>query len=119
MTTADRARPSTADGGTFSAGQPGWVNAIANVRNVVRQELISRQLARHLPSSPARVLDVGASQGRQSIRLARAGHHVLAVEPDAQLRTMFAAAVTAEPAGVRARVTLVDGSIGNLAAASG
>lgn len=90
-----------------------------NVRNAVRQELISRQLERHLAPCPVRILDVGAGQGAQSIRLARTGRHVLAVEPDAELRTMFAAGLTCEPADVRARITLVDGSIGNLTAAVG
>ncbi len=36
------------------------VARLGNLRNVVRQELISRQLADHLPSPPARILDVGA-----------------------------------------------------------
>ena len=39
------------------------VARLGNLRNVVRQELISRQLADHLPAPPARILDVGAGQG--------------------------------------------------------
>jgi S-adenosylmethionine-dependent methyltransferase len=56
---------------TFGVGRPAW---LSNVRNVVRQEMIARQLDRHLPKHPARILDVGAGQGTQSIRLARDGH---------------------------------------------
>ena len=64
---------------TFEGGRPLWLGRLGNVRNVVRQELIARQLDRHLPVGPVRVLDVGAGQGTQSIRLARAGHHVVSV----------------------------------------
>lgn len=101
--------------GTFDEGRPGWLGGLGNVRNVVRQEMISRQLARHLHRRPARVLDVGAGQGTQSIRLAAAGHEVLAVEPDPQLRAAFAAALANEPADVRARVSLRAGALGGLA----
>ena len=59
---------------------------------------------------------MGAGQGTQSIRLARAGHQVLAVEPDPDMRTAFGAALAAERAEVRERVTVRDGSIGGLAA---
>jgi S-adenosylmethionine-dependent methyltransferase len=104
---------------TFGGGRPGWLGGLGNVRNVVRQEMISRQLDRHLPGHPARVLDVGAGQGTQSIRLARAGHHVVAVEPDADMRAAFRAALADEPGEVRDRVLLRDGSIGSLAAVTG
>ena len=58
--------------GTFGGGRPGWLGRLGHVRNVVRQQMIARQLDKHLPGPPARVLDVGAGQGTQSIRLARA-----------------------------------------------
>ena len=105
--------------GTFGDGRPGWLGGLGNVRNVVRQEMISRQLGRHLRAHPARVLDVGAGQGTQSIRLARAGHRVLAVEPDPGMRTAFGAALAAEPAEVRERITLREGSAGHLGAVTG
>ena len=114
-------RPPDGIGGdsTFGAGRPAWLGRLGNVRNVVRQEMISRQLDRHLPERPARVLDVGAGQGTQSIRLARAGHQVLAVEPDPDMRAAFGAALDAEPDQVRGRVRLRDGSVGSLAAVTG
>jgi S-adenosylmethionine-dependent methyltransferase len=104
--------------GSFGGGRPGWLGGLDHVRNVVRQELISRQLDKHLPEPPARVLDVGAGQGTQSIRLARLCHRVLAVEPDPEMRAAFRAALSAEPADVQDRVTLRDASVMELAAAA-
>jgi S-adenosylmethionine-dependent methyltransferase len=115
----DLARRDPGGDSTFGEGRPGWLGRLGNVRNVVRQEMISRQLDRHLRTHPARVLDVGAGQGTQSIRLARAGHRVLAVEPDPDMRAAFLAAFDAEPAGVRERVTLREGSAGRLAPVTG
>ena len=103
----------------FGAGRLAWLGRLSKVRNVVRQEIISRQLDRHLPKHPARVLDVGAGQGTQSIRLARAGHEVLAVEPDPDMRAAFRDTLSAEPSQVRGRVTLRAGSIGDLATVTG
>ena len=88
------------------------------MRNVVRQEIISRQLDKHLPKPPARVLDVGAGQGTQSIRLARLGHQVVAVEPDPEMRAIFQATLSAERPEVRDRVTLRAGSVMDLPAAA-
>jgi S-adenosylmethionine-dependent methyltransferase len=101
---------------TFGGVRPGWLGGLEHVRNVVRQELISRQLDKHLPEPPARVLDVGAGQGTQSIRLARLGYQVLAVEPDPEMRAAFQAALGAERSEVQDRVRLRDGSVTDLAA---
>jgi SAM-dependent methyltransferase len=104
---------------TFGNALPAWLDGLGSVRNVVRQEMISRQLGKHLRMPSARVLDVGAGQGTQSIRLARAGHQVLAVEPDPGMRGVFLAALGAEPAEVQDRVTWREGSVGSLAAVTG
>ena len=104
---------------TFGDGRPAWLGRLDKVRNVVRQEMISRQLDKHLRTHPARVLDVGAGQGTQSIRLAREGHQVLAVEPDPDMRTVFRTALGTERAEVQDRVELHDGSVGSLATATG
>jgi S-adenosylmethionine-dependent methyltransferase len=74
---------------TFVAGQDPWLERLGNLRNVVRQEMVTRQLAAHLPRGPLRVLDVGAGQGTQALRLVRLGHSVTAVEPDARMRAAF------------------------------
>jgi S-adenosylmethionine-dependent methyltransferase len=104
---------------TFGDGRSAWLGRLGNVRNVVRQEMISRQLDKHLRMPSARVLDVGAGQGTQSIRLARVGHQVLAVEPDPAMRSIFLAALAAEPVEVQDRVTLCQGSVGSLGAVTG
>jgi SAM-dependent methyltransferase len=104
---------------TFGNARPAWLDGLGSVRNVVRQEMISRQLGKHLRTPAARVLDVGAGQGTQSIRLARAGHQVLAVEPDPGMRSVFLAALAAEPAEVQDRVRLREGSVGSLGALTG
>lgn len=100
---------------TFAAVRPVWLDRTDKVRNVVRQELIYRQLNGHLRPHPAKVLDVGAGQGTQSIRLARAGHQVLAVEPDAEMRAAFRKALRSEAPEVRDRLTIADGALGRLA----
>ncbi len=104
--------------GTFVDGRSLWLDRLGRVRNLVRQELISRQLDRHL-ARPGTVLDVGAGQGTQSLRLARAGHSVTAVEPDPAMLSAFAAALHDEPAEVRGRVRLHAGSVDELDAVPG
>jgi len=100
---------------TFSGGVDHWLDRLGNLRNVVRQEVVSRQLDRHLPTGrPLRVLDVGAGQGTQALRLARQGHTVCAVEPDPRMRTAFEAALAALGAGAQERVTLLAGDLTEL-----
>jgi S-adenosylmethionine-dependent methyltransferase len=74
--------------------------------------VLCRQRGRH-------ILDVGAGQGTESIRLARDGYRLVAVEPDPGLRGVFAQALVDEPAEVRQRVDLRAGSIGDLAGVVG
>jgi SAM-dependent methyltransferase len=119
VTAADPARGGDVSDSTFGDGRPVWLGRLDKVRNVVRQEMIARQLDRHLRTPPARILDVGAGQGTQSIRLARAGHLVFAVEPDPDMRAAFSAELDAESAEVRDRVTVRAGSAGRLAPVTG
>lgn len=115
----DEARCDAVADSTFGVARPAWLGGLGKVRNVVRQEMIARQLDRHLGARLGSVLDVGAGQGTQSIRLARAGHQVLAIEPDPDMRAAFEAALRTERAEVRERVTVRDGSVGRLAAVTG
>jgi SAM-dependent methyltransferase len=104
---------------TFDSGRDPWLARLGNLRNVVRQELVSRQLDAHRPPAPATVLDVGAGQGTQALRLASQGHPVVALEPDPGMRAAFTARLASQPDDVRARAELLDGSVENLAEAVG
>ena len=79
------------------------------LRQVVRQELVARQLAAHLPAPPARILAVGCGPGAQLLRLARQGHDVTGLDASAAVLAGLAAELAAEPAEVRDRVTAVPG----------
>ncbi|MDQ3737589.1 MAG: methyltransferase domain-containing protein [Actinomycetota bacterium] len=107
------------EAGSFGGGIDAWLARRGKLRNVVRQELVARQLARHLPPPPATVLDVGAGQGTQALRLAERGDRVLAVEPDPAMRAAFAVELDELSAEIVARVVLADGLLGELADATG
>lgn len=92
------------------AGEDRWRARLGTLRQVVRQELVTRQLAVHLPDLPLRrVLDVGCGQGTQALALARRGHLVTGLDSSPQLLDDFAAAVGAQAPEVRARVRIVLG----------
>ncbi|MEV7423639.1 MULTISPECIES: class I SAM-dependent methyltransferase [unclassified Streptomyces] len=84
------------------------------MRNVVRQELVARQLdeqitARFPLGKRLRVLDVGMGQGTQALRLARAGHTVTGLESDPGMLATARETFAQEPAGIRERVRLIEG----------
>ena len=56
----------------FSAGEGNWQARLGKLRDVVRQEMVARQLERELPAPPVRVIDLGCGQGTQALRLAPA-----------------------------------------------
>jgi S-adenosylmethionine-dependent methyltransferase len=114
MASASDLTPRPDESGSFGVARERWLDGLGNVRNVVRQEIIARQLSQHLPDRPCRILDVGAGQGTQSRRLARAGHWVVAVEPDPEMRAQLRAAVRTDLADIGERVTVVAGSLGAL-----
>lgn len=97
----------------FAAGEEQWRARLGTLRQVVRQEVVARQLAASLPDRPARrVLDIGCGQGTQALRLARRGHAVTGLDSSARLLDDFRAALAAEPAQVGGRVQLMQGEAG-------
>jgi SAM-dependent methyltransferase len=90
----------------FDVGVSRWQERLGKVRDVVRQELVSRQLAGELPPPPGRVLDIGCGQGTQALRLARRGYHVTGLDASGELLARFESDLAAEPAEVRDRVRL-------------
>ena len=87
-----------------------WRAHLGTLRQVVRQELMRRQLAAQVPDRPARrILDIGCGQGTQALSLARRGHSVTGLDSSEQLLDEFRAALAAEPEDVRERVQLVQG----------
>ncbi len=101
----------------FSTGAQTWLGRLGNLRNVVRQEVIARQVAAHLPEAaqPLRVLDVGAGQGTQATWLARRGHQVVALEPDPHMRVAAKATRADEDPETQGRLRIVPGELGRLA----
>lgn len=51
-------------------------------------EEVHRATLHLYPTTPSRVLDLGAGTGRDAAALARLGHHVVAAEPVAELRNI-------------------------------
>jgi SAM-dependent methyltransferase len=95
----------------FTGGERTWQGRLGKLRDVVRQELVTRQLERELPAPPVRVIDLGCGQGTQALRLARRGYDVTGVDASADLLARFGRDLAAEPAGVRGRVRAEQGLI--------
>ena len=79
---------------SFQAGEQPWIERLGNLRNVVRQEVIARQIA-PLVGRGMTVLDVGCGQGTQAIRLASSGCRVTGVDPSSDLLDLCADAAFA------------------------
>jgi S-adenosylmethionine-dependent methyltransferase len=94
----------------FATGEDVWRARLGTLRQVVRQELVSRQLAEHVPDWPRRrVLDIGCGQGTQLIRLARQGHELTGLDGSEVLLAELERSLETEPAPVRERVRIVRG----------
>jgi len=95
----------------FTAAEQNWQARLGKLRDVVRQELVTRQLGAELPPPPVPVVDLGCGQGTQALRLARSGYQVTGVDASAGLLARFERDLAAEPAEVRARVRVERGLI--------
>lgn len=106
--TQERRLPSRS--GSFAGGAGPWPERLGGLRNLVRQELVARQLAEQLAGRSAqRVLDIGCGQGTQALRLARAGHYVTGIDSDPVALGVAQGALAEEPAEVRGRLQLLSG----------
>ncbi len=94
----------------FAIGEEQWRAGLGTLRQVVRQELVARQLAMHLPDvPPRRILDIGCGQGTQVLGLARRGHLVTGLDTSSTLLGDLDRALSADSPAVRERVRLVHG----------
>jgi SAM-dependent methyltransferase len=103
--------------GGFAAGVGPWAGKVGLARDAVRQELVRRQLAAHLPAQ-GRALDVGCGQATQAIGLARHGLQVTGVDPSSDLLALATATLEAESPEVRGRVALALGELSDLPSAA-
>jgi len=95
----------------FTGHEGRWQARLGKLRDVVRQELVARQLGAELPPPPVRIIDFGCGQGTQAVALARRGYEVTGVDASAELLARFEQDLAAEPAEVRARVRVEHGLI--------
>jgi S-adenosylmethionine-dependent methyltransferase len=95
----------------FTGRESHWQARLGKLRDVVRQELVARQLSAELPPPPVRIIDLGCGQGTQALRLARRGYEVTGVDASAELLARLEQDLAAEPAEVRARVRVRHGLI--------
>jgi S-adenosylmethionine-dependent methyltransferase len=93
----------------FQPGETVWIERLGNLRNVIRQEVIGRQLGDHVQPEMT-ILDVGCGQGTQLLRLAASGCVVTGVDPSATLRDLFI--TDADAKGLE--VEVLDGTIETL-----
>ncbi len=70
-----------------------------------------RELARKRLGESGRILELGAGSGRVTIPLARAGHHVVAMDQSPAMLGKLRARVAALPPAVAKRITIVEGDL--------
>jgi S-adenosylmethionine-dependent methyltransferase len=77
------------------------------LRGLVRYELASRQLDRHLPAPPGKIIDLGGGAGHQTLRLAERGYRVVLADPSEEMLRRASERLGTLAAAVRERVELV------------
>lgn len=106
---------------SFGPAAGEWGDKLGLVRDVVRQELVRRELLDNLhrvtsaePGAELEILDVGCGQGTQAVALARAGHRVIGVDPSGDLLGQAQQVLDDEPGPVQARVQFRLGTLADL-----
>jgi S-adenosylmethionine-dependent methyltransferase len=110
--------PETTTPTVFDDHLAAWRAYCASPWARIRYAVVAETLARNLDvldDGPLRVLDVGGGDGRDSLPLAAAGHHVTILDPSAGM--LAEAAATARGLGVADRVETQPGSIDDLPSA--
>lgn len=95
--------------GDFRAAERRWIDRLENLRNVIRQEVLARQLATLMMPNMS-VLDVGCGQGTQALRLASNGCRVTGIDPSPELLALCADAASS----LGLTVDLLEGRIEHL-----
>lgn len=115
---ADDSSAANSSGADFSAGEASWRRRLGLLRDVVRQELVHRQLMNHLGQlarpDEVQIVDVGCGQGTQALRLGRAGFRVIGVDPSTRLLADAVQSLGDEPAAVQGRVAFERGDLEHL-----
>ena len=104
---------------TFVAGQGPWLERLGNLRNVVRQEMVTRQLAAHLPRGPASRPRRRRGPGHAGAPPGPARPLVTAVEPDGACAPRSRRPPPGSTPAERRRVTLVATDLDGLAGVTG
>jgi len=81
--------------------------AYASVKGYARTYVLHQHLLAHLPSAPAKLLDVGGGAGNQSFPLAQAGYDVTILDTSAAMLDKARQRLELLPSEARKRVTLV------------
>ena len=93
--------------------------AYASVKGYVRTYVLHQQLLAHLPDPPATILDVGGGAGHQSFPLAQAGYEVTLLDSSPAMLDRARQRLARLPAEVGRRVTFVEATGEDAAAATG
>ncbi|HWE54563.1 MAG TPA: methyltransferase, partial [Acidimicrobiales bacterium] len=91
--------------------------AYATVKGYVRTYVMHHQLLEHLPPPPATILDVGGGAGHQSFPLAHLGYRVTLLDSSPAMLAKAGGRLERLSVEARLRVTLVESSGENAAAA--
>jgi 2-polyprenyl-3-methyl-5-hydroxy-6-metoxy-1,4-benzoquinol methylase len=92
-------------------------DASGTLRDLVRLEVVARQLSRHLPAPPGRVLDVGGETSAQALRLACVGFDVVLLRANEESHAAAVRACDREPESVRCKVDVRAGWLSEVAEA--